>query len=66
MTAVMKLKDMPWKESYDKPRQHIKKRRHNLLTKVRIVKTMVFPEVMYGYEAEPHSLILSNCAGEVS
>ena len=37
-----------------------------LLTKVRIVKTMVFPEVMYRYEAEPHSLILSNCAGEVS
>ena len=37
-----------------------------LPTKVRIVKTMVFPEIMYGYEAEPHSLILSNCAGEVS
>ena len=38
----------------------------SLPTKVRIVKTMVFPEIMYGYEAEPHSLILSNCAGEVS
>ena len=23
VTAVMKLKDTPWKESYDKPRQHI-------------------------------------------
>ena len=28
MTAAMKLKDAPWKESYDKPRQHIKKQRH--------------------------------------
>ena len=24
----MKLKDTPWKKSYDKPRQHIKKERH--------------------------------------
>ena len=24
----------PWKESYDKPRQHIKKQRHHLMTKV--------------------------------
>jgi len=24
----MKLKDAPWKESYDQPRQHIKKQRH--------------------------------------
>ena len=23
--AAMKLKDTPWKESYDQPRQHIKK-----------------------------------------
>ena len=28
VTAVMKLKDIPWKKSYDKPRQHIKKQRH--------------------------------------
>ena len=27
MTAAMKLKDAPWKESYDKPRQRIKKQR---------------------------------------
>ena len=26
--ADMKLKDTPWKESYDQPRQHIKKQRH--------------------------------------
>ena len=28
VTAAMKLKDVPWKESYDKPKQHIKKQRH--------------------------------------
>ena len=28
MTAAMKLKDAPWKESYDKSRQCIKKQRH--------------------------------------
>ena len=28
VTAAMKLKDT-WKESYDKPRQHIKKQRHH-------------------------------------
>ena len=26
--VAMKLKDTPWKESYDQPRQHIKKQRH--------------------------------------
>ena len=25
VTAAMKLKDTPWKESYDEPREHIKK-----------------------------------------
>ena len=28
VTAAMKLKDAPWKESDDQPRQHIKKQRH--------------------------------------
>ena len=29
VTAAMKLEDLgPWKESYDQPRQHIKKQRH--------------------------------------
>ena len=31
--AAMKLKDTPWKESYDQPRQHIKKQRHYFATK---------------------------------
>jgi len=28
VTAAMKLKDTPWKESYDQTRQRIKKQRH--------------------------------------
>ena len=38
----------PWKKSYDQPRQHIKKQRHYFGNKVRLVKAMVFPVVMYG------------------
>ena len=41
----------PWKESYDQPRQHIKKQRHYLPTKVHLVKAMVFPVVIYGCES---------------
>ena len=41
----------PWKESYDTPRQHIKSRDITLPTKVNIVKAMLFPVVMYGYES---------------
>ena len=41
----------PWKKSYDKPRQYIKKQRHTLLTKVCLVKAMVFPVVMYECES---------------
>ena len=33
MTASMKLKDTPWKKSYDQPRQYIKKQRHYLANK---------------------------------
>ena len=33
--AAMKLEDLtPWQESYDQPRQHIKKQRHYLANKV--------------------------------
>ena len=32
----------PWKESYDQPRQHIKKQRHYCANKVHLVKGMVF------------------------
>ena len=48
----MKLKDsFPCKKSYDKLRQYIKMQRHNSANKVRIVKTMVFPVVIYGCES---------------
>ena len=33
----------PWKKSYGKHRQHIKKQRHYFANKVRIVKTMTSP-----------------------
>ena len=36
---------------YDQPRQHIKKQRHYLPTKVYLVKDMIFPVVMYGCES---------------
>ena len=50
--AAMKLKMFtPWKESYDQPRQHIKKQRHYFTDKVHIVKAMVFPVVIYGCES---------------
>ena len=39
------------KKSYDKPRQHIKKLRYHLPTKVHPVKAMVFPVGMHGYES---------------
>ena len=52
----------PWKESYDQPRQHIKKQRHYLANKgppsplvFPVVKgppsPLVFPVVMYGCES---------------
>ena len=41
----------PWKKSYDQPRQHVKSRDIILPTKVRLVKAMVFPVVMYGCES---------------
>ena len=41
----------PWKESYDIPKQRIKSRGITLLTKVRIVKLLVFPVVMYEWKS---------------
>ena len=40
----------PWKESYDKPRQCIKNRKHHFAYKVHLVKATVFPVVMYRCE----------------
>ena len=36
----------PWKDSYDQPREHIKKQRHYFAN-----KAMVFPVVMYRCES---------------
>ena len=33
VTAAMKLKDTPWKESYDQPRKHIEKQKHYFANK---------------------------------
>ena len=58
---------IPWKASYDQPRQHIKKQRHYFAKKVPLVKAMVFPVVIYGCEswtvkkAESEELMLLNC-----
>ena len=41
----------PWKKSYDKPRQCIKKQRHQFADKVHLAKAMVFPVVVYGCES---------------
>ena len=48
----MKLKDAYyWKESYDQPRQHIKKQKHYFTNKGLSSQGMVFPVVMYGCES---------------
>ena len=61
-----------WQESYDKLNV-LKSRDITLLTKVHIVKAMVFPVVTYGCEswtvkkAEAEELMPSNCGpGEAS
>ena len=41
----------PWKKSYDKPRQRIKKQKHYFAEKGLLVKALVFPVVMYGCES---------------
>ena len=51
VTTDMNFKDAPWKKGYEQPRQHIKEQRITLPTKVHLVKAMVFPVVMYGYES---------------
>ena len=51
VTAATKLKDAPWRKSYDKPRTYIKKQRNHFTDKVHVVKPMVFPVVRYGCES---------------
>ena len=40
-----------WQESYDKLRRYVEKQKHYSADKGRIVKAVVFPVVMYGYES---------------
>ena len=42
---------VPWKKSYDQPRQNIKKQIHHLPTRVCIVKAMLFPVAINGCES---------------
>ena len=52
VTAPMKLKDAySLEEKLYQPKQHIKKQRHYLPTKVHLVKVIVFPVVMYECES---------------
>ena len=41
----------PWKKNCDQPTQLIKKQKHYFANKIRLVKAMVFPVVMYGCES---------------
>ena len=49
--AAMKLKRHLFLESYDQPRQHVKRQRHYFANKVHLVKAVGFPVVMYGCES---------------
>ena len=41
----------PWKKTYDKPRQHIKKQRHYFAEKAPYSQSYGFPVVMFGCES---------------
>ena len=41
----------PWKKSYDKPKQFIKKQRHNFADKDPVVQAVVLPVVVHRCES---------------
>jgi len=41
---------IPWKKSYNKPRQHIKKQRHHFADKGFYSQSYGFSKVMHGFE----------------
>ena len=51
VTAATELKDAPWKETMTNLDIVFKSRDITLLTKVHIVKAMVFPVVIHGCES---------------
>ena len=66
--AAMKLKMFTtWKESYDQPKQHIKKQKHYFVNKGPSSQGYGFPVFMYGCEswtikkADAEELMLLNC-----
>ena len=65
---AMKLKDTLWKESYDEPRQHIKKQRHYFATKVPSSQGCGFSSGhVWMRKLSAEELMLLNCgAGEES
>ena len=61
----------PWKEGYEKPRQHIKKKNHHFANKGPYHHIIAFPVVMYGCKSrtimKAEEFMFSNCdAGEDS
>ena len=63
----IKRRLLPWRKSYDKCRQCIKKQRHHFANKGPSIKAMVFPVVMHRCESwnigrlSTKELVLSNC-----
>ena len=51
VTIAMKLRLAPWKESYDKTRQHIKKQRHHFALKGPSSQSYGFCSSQYGCES---------------
>ena len=51
VTAAIKLKDSPWKKSYDKRRQYIKKERYHFADQSPSSQAVVLPVVMYGCQS---------------
>ena len=73
MTEQLKHHTAPWKESYDKPKQHNKKWRHHFASKSPCNQSYSFSVVMYRCKsctikrAECQRIDVSNCeAGEDS
>ena len=60
----MKLKDAPWKKSYDQPRQHNKSGDITLSRKVHLVKAIVFSVVMCGCEKTESESVPCGSAGK--
>ena len=51
VTAARKLKNAPWKKTYDKPKEHIKKQRHYFANKGLSSQGYGFSIVLYGCES---------------